>query len=45
MENLLAGYMSYFYAPTFFLPFSAQLNLLLGELEDTPDPGEGLLGL
>ena len=39
-----AGYMSYLYAPTCFLPFSAQLNLLLGELEDTPDPGECLVG-
>ena len=41
-----AGFvMSYFYAPTCFIPFSSQFNLLPGDLEDIPDPGEGLLGL
>ena len=37
--------MSYLYASTCFIPFSAQLYLLLGELEDTPDPRECLSGL
>ena len=41
-----AGFMSYQSLCTHLVhTVSAQLNLLLGELEDTPDPEEGLLSL